>query len=614
MTFMSPNVAIAVGSNGEIVKSTDGGSTWVEKQSNISTRINSVCFPSSSIGYAVAGGGKAIKTTDGGESWTIQSTSVTYQLNDAAFVDNLCGFVGGNSGYLQTNDGGQTWIKPVQVTFNTMYGVAATDATNCLMAGDVGTIIRYKGSRVTVVSPNGGETLTGGDSYNIKWNQQNVNTVSINYSTDNGSTWLPIQSGLAASLGSFIWTVPNNPSDQCRIRIVNDNNPNTNDVSDNSFVIKGKPALTLLSPIGAESWIQGQPQLIEWKSSNIDNVRIDLSTNGGVLWSLLVNSTVASAQNLSVNTPLVVSSQCKIRVSDVLNSKTTDSTVGLFSINPPIPETPQNTAPINNVKDQTISPVLTWFKCQNTVHYRVQVSESADFTILTVNDSTVSDTAKAISGLKYGTTYYWRVQALNQYASSSFSVVWNFMTTLPPPLIPLLTLPSNGALGVSINPTLSWNASSRATSYQLQVSTDSSFASTVYNQSGITGESQSVNGLSNNTVYYWRVNATNAGGTSSWSTPIWHFTITYHTLPPGELIFEENFNYTTSSALTSNGWTAHSGSGSSPIAVIADNLTYPEYPSTTAKSVSLTGGSGSREDVSRTFTAQNADSFYVSFL
>ena len=45
----------------------------------------------------------------------------------------------------------------------------------------------------------------------------------------------------------------------------------------------------------------------------------------------------------------------------------------------------------------------------------------------------------------------------------------------------------------------------------------------VYDQSSLTSTSQQVNGLSEGTTYYWRVNATNSAGTSGWSDT-WHFT------------------------------------------------------------------------------------------
>jgi hypothetical protein len=88
---------------------------------------------------------------------------------------------------------------------------------------------------------------------------------------------------------------------------------------------------------------------------------------------------------------------------------------------------------------------------------------------------------------------------------------------------PALLSPANGATDVPTNPMFSWNVSAEATSYRLQISTSSSFSTTVFDQSGITGTSQLVTGLSNNTSYYWRVNATNSGGTSEWSS-VWNFT------------------------------------------------------------------------------------------
>jgi hypothetical protein len=91
---------------------------------------------------------------------------------------------------------------------------------------------------------------------------------------------------------------------------------------------------------------------------------------------------------------------------------------------------------------------------------------------------------------------------------------------------PLLASPANGATNVSTTPTLSWNAVSCATTYGLQVAKDSSFsaAAIVVNQSGITSASYTLaTPLSNGTTYYWRVNAKNAGETSSWSL-VWSFT------------------------------------------------------------------------------------------
>lgn len=93
------------------------------------------------------------------------------------------------------------------------------------------------------------------------------------------------------------------------------------------------------------------------------------------------------------------------------------------------------------------------------------------------------------------------------------------------PTIPVLVAPSNGAGSLAVNPTLIWRkvASANSPSYEVQVSTASDFSSTVLDQTGITDTTVQVNGLINNTTYYWRVKATNNAGNSDWSN-VWSFT------------------------------------------------------------------------------------------
>ena len=62
-----------------------------------------------------------------------------------------------------------------------------------------------------------------------------------------------------------------------------------------------------------------------------------------------------------------------------------------------------------------------------------------------------------------------------------------------------------------------------AASYGVQVSTLSTFASTVSGQAGLTAASASLSGLATGTTYYWRANSTNADSTGTWSNA-WHFT------------------------------------------------------------------------------------------
>jgi len=77
-----------------------------------------------------------------------------------------------------------------------------------------------------------------------------------------------------------------------------------------------------------------------------------------------------------------------------------------------------------------------------------------------------------------------------------------------------------------------------ATTYQLQVSTVNTFATTVYDQSLLTTVAPYVDGLSKGTTYYWRVRATVDLVEGVWSTTF-SFTVAASTLPIWEQIIND---------------------------------------------------------------------------
>jgi len=77
-----------------------------------------------------------------------------------------------------------------------------------------------------------------------------------------------------------------------------------------------------------------------------------------------------------------------------------------------------------------------------------------------------------------------------------------------------LLLPLNGELQAPTNPQLSWNASSGALGYQLEISTASDFSQIVWSDSSLTIPSTFLTQvtLTNFTTFYWRVYALLPGG------------------------------------------------------------------------------------------------------
>jgi len=85
--------------------------------------------------------------------------------------------------------------------------------------------------------------------------------------------------------------------------------------------------------------------------------------------------------------------------------------------------------------------------------------------------------------------------------------------------------PANGATKQSVNPTLTWGSSSKATSYQYCYDTTNDNACAAWISNG-TSTNVSLSGLSPNTTYYWQVRAVNSNGTAyanGSNTAFWSF-------------------------------------------------------------------------------------------
>jgi hypothetical protein len=93
------------------------------------------------------------------------------------------------------------------------------------------------------------------------------------------------------------------------------------------------------------------------------------------------------------------------------------------------------------------------------------------------------------------------------------------------------------------------------------------------------------------------------------------FAVIFFLLLPGtgkaQLLLEENFNYTLGSFLSANGWTAHSGIGTTPIDVTS-GLSFAGYAGSAIGGAANVDNTG--EDVNRTFAPQSSGTVYAAFI
>lgn len=93
-------------------------STWYQIPSGTTNNLRSIDFPTSTTGYIVGDSATILKTTDGGQTWLqlptngIQIIGWANSFLDIDFVDENSGFLtAGYSGIYKTTDGGQNWFS-----------------------------------------------------------------------------------------------------------------------------------------------------------------------------------------------------------------------------------------------------------------------------------------------------------------------------------------------------------------------------------------------------------------------------------------------------------------------------------------------------------------------
>jgi photosystem II stability/assembly factor-like uncharacterized protein len=147
MTVLKTSDGGATWRAGTVFLPTDGGGAGRPGQSEPETRqvsgrrLYAVWFATPARGWAVGGEGVIVATTDGGLTWRPQKSGVGDDLYDVKFFDGSEGWVVGRGGtMLHTTDGGRTWEDTKRLTAHALERIH-TIGRRAWAAGFGGTIV-----------------------------------------------------------------------------------------------------------------------------------------------------------------------------------------------------------------------------------------------------------------------------------------------------------------------------------------------------------------------------------------------------------------------------------------------------------------------------------------
>ena len=91
--------------------------------------------------------------------------------------------------------------------------------------------LKVEKSEIEITSPKNGEIIKAEDQYTIKWNAKNLkNNIYIWYHTGD-EKWINIAHNLPVDQTSYLWTVPNTPSEDCYLLVGSGKPTNNNTIS-----------------------------------------------------------------------------------------------------------------------------------------------------------------------------------------------------------------------------------------------------------------------------------------------------------------------------------------------------------------------------------------------
>jgi photosystem II stability/assembly factor-like uncharacterized protein len=543
--FVDGNTGYCVGMNSTILKTANGGDDWYSFTEGVAGSMDfyGVHFPTPYTGYAAGSFGvestvykfqsvpKPVSQPTSLLFSSITSGGLTISFSaPATFADGYLVIRG--EGSLPSNapldgleyatgapfgtgvvaySGAATSFSDLSLSPGTeyYYQVYAYNFSGAAGSTEYLTIAPLSGNSTTkLVAPTATSASSiGGNEFTANWSSvDNADEYRLDVSSDGFTTFVPgFENMYVGTTSTVITGLSTGVEYSYRVRAINISGPSVNSNVINVLNMPAAPVAFAATSISTSSLTANWSGIL-----SATGYILDISTDG-------FSTFVPGYHNFSLPvTTLTITGLSPGTVYEYrLRSTNPSGTSGYSSIiTTPTLCLPPTTAAAGSISESAFT--ANWSVVPGADDYRIDVASDPSFSFIvgSYNNQVVAGTSLEVSGLNTGTNYYYRVRASNGSGSSANSGAISVLTLPAGPI-------ANDATSVGSTTFLAtWTTVPTATGYKLDVSLANDFSSLLpgYNDQAVLGTSLTVTVPVAGIVYYYRIRAVNASGTSASSS------------------------------------------------------------------------------------------------
>ena len=271
----------------------------------------------------------------------------------------------------------------------------------------------------------------------------------------------------------------------------------------------------------SEDWFTFSTQVITWDVAGTDVAPVEtpmvdilLSLDGGLTYDIIVAEAVPNIGTAEITVPNVVTTQARVMVTghdnvfyDINNQnisiKRSSFSLTIGSENLVTCDAEQTNVNIEYEEFEAFNEIVNLSITGLPTEITTSLSQNS-----IEENGTISVTFFGLSSVNPG-NYTFQVRGISD--NQSYFTTGK-LTILTSTLVePFLESPANGELGLIVRPTFDWIVSGNIEEYKLEIATNPTFGNTtVVSEMGINPGDAIQSSLDNETVYYWKIEASNS--------------------------------------------------------------------------------------------------------